>query len=183
MSPPAACPGALRRQKEGVRAQRSQRRWGRGAPGHHITCCHSSMCQLGGQSNWLHAWRACGFSSPHSAAGAGDSPGCRQSTSRVWIPTPQGAEQGPQEPVCHLHQNTTGQVEASRETTCSGQRVHDFQFSGHPCADPRAMAASPLDARKTQKPNAERPEMSGKCSKVYASGKAQSTREAEFCPF
>lgn len=65
-------------------------------------CCHSSICQLGGQSNWLHACKAWGFSSLHSSGGEGDSPGCRQYTSRVWMPTPQVAEQGPQEPMCHL---------------------------------------------------------------------------------
>lgn len=73
-------------------------------PGSH-TCCHSSICQLGGQSNWLHACKAWGFSSLHSSGGEGDSPGCRQYTSRVWMPTPQVAEQGPQEPMCHLYQN------------------------------------------------------------------------------
>ena len=73
------------------------------------TCCHSSICQLGGQSNWLHACKAWGFSSWHSSGGEGDSPGCRQYTSRVWIPTPQVAEQGPQEPVCHLYQKASGQ--------------------------------------------------------------------------
>lgn len=73
------------------------------------TCCHSSICQLGGQSNWLHACKAWGLSSLHSSGGEGDSPGCTQYTSRVWIPTPQVAEQGPQEPVCHLYQRTSGQ--------------------------------------------------------------------------
>jgi hypothetical protein len=84
-----------------------------GRTGHSLprccTCCHSSMCQLGGQSNWLHARKACGFSSLHSSGGAGNSSGWRQYTSRVWIPTPQVAEQAPQEPMCHLYQKPSGE--------------------------------------------------------------------------
>lgn len=141
----------------GVRALAATGMAGEGAPGCHITCCHSSMCQLGGQSNWLHACKACGFSSPHSSAGAGDSPGCRQYTSRVWIPTPQVAEQGPQEPVCHLHQTQQGKSKCPVRPRAMVTQTR-FQVLGTsglhaPRADPRATASPPPDAIKIQKRN------------------------------
>lgn len=68
------------------------------------TCCHSSTCQTGGQSIWLQACKECGFLSLQSSSAAADPPGCRQNTSRVWIPTPHVAEQRRQGPLCQLFQ-------------------------------------------------------------------------------
>lgn len=117
--------------------------WGAGASAGGRTCCHSSMCQPGGQSNWLQACKAWGFSSAHPSAGAGGSPRCRQRTSRVWIPTPQVAEQGPQAPVCHLHRRTRGDVGRPDETTVSSLHTDAPRLSGTPGFTPSLQNPQP----------------------------------------